>query len=198
MFVQLITAKVRDKDALQRLLHRWVVELRPGAAGFLGATVGVTADGTLVDMARFASREAAAANAARPAQGSWWAELEACLDGPATFRETEDIEIYGRADLDRAGFVQAMEGTITSPAEVRTLFADTEALLLRERPDLLGGVLLFHADGTCTELAYFSSEAEARAAERGTPTPELAEAMRLHEKVHTISAWLDLASPTLL
>ena len=56
MFIQLIKAKVKDREGVQRLSERWMAELRPGAEGFLGATIGITDDGTLVDLARFTSR----------------------------------------------------------------------------------------------------------------------------------------------
>ena len=69
MFIQVIKAKVKDPECVQRLVERWMAELRPGAEGFLGATIGITDDGTLVDLARFATREAAAANSGRAEQG---------------------------------------------------------------------------------------------------------------------------------
>ena len=61
MFVQVIEGKVSDSSGLRRQLDRWQAELRPGAAGFLGSTGGVTDDGVGFAIARFESASAAQA-----------------------------------------------------------------------------------------------------------------------------------------
>src|SRR3954470_9244611 len=58
MFVQVITGRATDVDALRAALDRWVVELAPEAPGWLGSTAGVAADGRAVCLARFSSAEA--------------------------------------------------------------------------------------------------------------------------------------------
>lgn len=70
MFVQLIEGRVSDRDGLRRQMDRWMSELRPQAAGFLGSTAGVTDDGQAIVLARFESARAAQANSERPEQGS--------------------------------------------------------------------------------------------------------------------------------
>ena len=45
MFVQMIEGRVSDREGLHRQMDQWMGDLRPGATGFLGSTVGVTDDG---------------------------------------------------------------------------------------------------------------------------------------------------------
>ncbi len=66
MFVQVITAKVVDREGLSRQLDRWERELRPGAEGFLGSTSGATDEGRFIALVRFESEEAAQRNSDRP------------------------------------------------------------------------------------------------------------------------------------
>ena len=40
MFVQVIQAKVSDKDEMRAAVDRWADELAPGATGWLGSTGG--------------------------------------------------------------------------------------------------------------------------------------------------------------
>ena len=70
MFVQIIEGKVSDRSGLRRQFDRWESELRPGAAGFLGSTGGVTNDGVGFAIARFESAAAANANSERAEQGA--------------------------------------------------------------------------------------------------------------------------------
>ncbi|MGE5763508.1 MAG: hypothetical protein ACM3ZF_06425, partial [Mycobacterium leprae] len=59
---------------MRAAFERWVEELAPGAAGWLGSTAGVTDDGRFIGLARFESEQAARRNSDRPEQGRWWAE----------------------------------------------------------------------------------------------------------------------------
>src|SRR5680860_374072 len=79
MFVQVFEGRVADRDGLHRQMDRWMSELRPGATGFLGSTVGVTGDGYGIAFARFESAAAAKANSERSEQGRWWSETEKCF-----------------------------------------------------------------------------------------------------------------------
>jgi hypothetical protein len=197
MFIQIITGTIRDRDAVRRLLDRWDAELRPGATGFLGATIGVTDDGTLVDVARFESRDSAMANSTRPEQDAWWSELEACFDGAPSVRESEDVTVYQHGDLDAARFVQVMEGRVHDVDRARSFMLESEPLLAAERPDLVGDVEILYPDGTYTDIAYFESEAAARAGESKEPSPALRAAMDEMAGLFEVSAYLDLREPML-
>jgi len=197
VFIQLIKAKVKDREGVQRLSDRWMAELRPGAEGFLGATIGITDDGTLVDVARFTSREAATANSGRPEQGAWWTEFEACLDGPAEFRES-DVTVNERGDLDQAGFVQVMEGRLHDVEAARVFSAESVNLLAGERPDVLGEVEIVHPDATYTSVVYFVSEAAAREAESAPPSPAMQAAMTQMAELLEVDTYYDLRDPWLV
>ncbi|MDP9219519.1 MAG: hypothetical protein M3P23_03155, partial [Actinomycetota bacterium] len=83
-----------------------------------------------------------------------------------------DVTQMGAGGSDRAAFVQVMQSHPTDLARLReigTRFQDTMGTM---RPDLLGITIAVDANGDATQVAYFSSEAEARAAESQPPPPE--------------------------
>lgn len=167
MYVQVIKGKTKDAAALRRELERWREELKQGAVGFVGSTVGISPDGTFIALARFTDADAASANAARPEQDAWWQATSKHLDGEPSFRESSDIdEIFGGGS-NEAGFVQVIEGKAVDRAKARA-FETPEMLgnLRAARPDLLGSQRVWFADDTYIEAAYFTSETEARAGER--------------------------------
>ena len=65
MFAQVIKGKTGDAAGLRRQLDRWLEDVRPGAIGFVGSTVGIADDGTFVAVVRFDDEAAAQANASR-------------------------------------------------------------------------------------------------------------------------------------
>jgi len=167
--VQVISGKVTDLDAFERLGARWDQELRPGAIGFLGTTEGVTDDGRFVILARFESKEAAAANSARPEQGQFAAEMQQ-VTSDVTFHDCCRVETLFGGGKDDAGFVQVMRGRVKDAAKADAMFAhaaDTEKVLGAVRPDVIGEVVAIHDDDDgYTDVVYFTSEAAARAAEQ--------------------------------
>ncbi len=199
MFIQVITAKVVDEEALRRQLDRWESDVRPGAEGFLGSTSGVTADGKLILLARFESEEAARRNSQRPEQGAWWAETEKALEDPE-FRDSVDVVVMGGGGSDDAGFVQVMRGHVLDAAKLQGLLGrmkEFEAAMAEMRPDVFGDVTAVHADGTFTDAVYFRSEAEARANE-GKEMPEEMQAMFAEwTTAAAIDEYLDLEQPRL-
>src|SRR6476646_11447436 len=137
MFVQVISGKVTDRDAFERLGERWDEELRPGAVGYLGVTEGTTDDGRFFVAARFESPEAAAKNSARPEQGAWFAAMEKVVDD-VTFHDCSRIETLFGGGKDNAGFVQVMRGQVNDAAKADEMFshsADAEKVLGAVRPD---------------------------------------------------------------
>jgi hypothetical protein len=166
MFVQVITGRTTDPAALRARGERWDADLRPGATGYLGGTVGFSDDGRFVTLARFVDEVAAATNSERPEQGAWWAETAALIDGEATFRESSDVSTLHDGGSDSAGFVQIMEGTVSDRAKAESFETpELEAQLLASRPDLLGSIRVWFDGGAYLEAAYFTSEADARAGE---------------------------------
>jgi hypothetical protein len=198
MFVQVIEGKVSDQAGLHRQMDRWEADLRPGAAGFLGSTGGVTDDGVGFFIARFESAAAAKANSDRPEQGEWWSETEKSFKGAVSFTDSEDVEEFLRGGSNDAGFVQVMK-TADGPdrSEVKDMDEQFEKHASTWRPDLIGGVRVWTGPRSTVEVNYFRSEAEARANESKDPPAELAELFTKYAQVMANTEFLDLREPWL-
>jgi hypothetical protein len=198
MFVQVIEGTVSDKAGLRRQMDRWEAELRPGAAGFLGSTGGVTDDGVGFAIARFESAAAAKANSERAEQGQWWSETEKCFDGPVSFTDSEDVEEFLGGGSNEAGFVQVMK-TANGPG--RAVVNDLDEQFAKHastwRPDLIGGVRVWTGKTSTVDVNYFTSEAEARGNESKEPPPELADLLSQYAEVMANTEFLDLRDPWL-
>jgi hypothetical protein len=200
MFVQVISGKVTDVEAMDRLADRWETELRPGATGYLGVTEGVTDDGRFVAAARFESAEAAARNSARPEQDAWWQDMAKAVDD-VVVHDCSRVETLFGGGKDDAGFVQVMVGRISDASKADELFAhaaDAEKLLGSVRPDVIGEVVAIHDDGTgYTDLVYFSSESEARSAEQREMPADAQAMMQEFESALEVREYFDLTHVTM-
>ena len=166
MFVQVIEAKVADRDRLRSQIDKWLTELAPGATGWLGHTAGVASDGTFFAAVRFESAEVAKANSDRPEQAAWWEETAQCLDGEVRFADCPDVDTIGITDgSDDAGFVQVIHGRGDREAMLAAS-KGRERFLARVRPDVLGAYVAWEGEGRFTQLVYFTSEAAAREGEQ--------------------------------
>lgn len=198
MFIQVIEGRTSDPEALRRQMDVWERELKPGAEGYLGSAGGCTADGSFIMAVRFSDRDAAMRNGARAAQSAWWRETERCLDGPATFHDTEDVHVMTNGRLEDAGFVQVMEGHVTDRARAVELERESDSVLPEVRPDLLGSVTAYYGDDNYADFAYFTSEADARNGEQREVPPEMAEMFGDWERVMKVDRFLDVADPWLM
>jgi len=197
MFVQIIEGTASDAEGLVRQGERWQQELRPDAPGYLGVTSGVAPDGRAITLVRFESEAAARANSERPEQGAWWSETEKCYAGPVTFLESSDVVEFLGGGSDKAGFVQVMKVHDVNRAEVERLDAEFERVAPSARPDLIGGLRVWTGPGSYVEAAYFTSEAEARAAEKAGPPPELEALMGEFGELMSNTEFIDLPKPQL-
>jgi hypothetical protein len=199
VFIQVITAKVVDEEALWRQVERWETDVRPGAEGFLGSTSGLTDDGRLIVLARFESEEAARLNSERSEQGAWWDETQKTLEDPK-FQDSVEVVVMGGGGSNDAGFVQVMRGHVIEAAKMEELqgrMKEFEAVMSEMRPDVIGDVTAVHGDGTFTDAVYFRSEAEARANE-ANEVPEAMQAIFAEwMSAATIDEYLDLKQPRL-
>ncbi len=166
MFVQVIQGQLADASLWKRQIERWRTEIKPLSTGFLGSTSGVTADGYQITVARFESEAAARANSDRPEQGAWFEETAKAFAGEVTFHDCTEVDLLLGGGSDQAGFVQIMQGRAKDQQAMRGNDLEMEAELRRLRPDLLGGVLAWHGDGSFTQASYFTSEKEARENEK--------------------------------
>ena len=197
MFAQIIEGKASSPEAMAAAGEAWEAQVRPVAEGFLGSTGGVAADGTAILVARFADRAAAEANNDRPEQSAWFAAHGATMfDGPPTFTESEDVDEFLRGGSNDAGFVQITQGRIVDRQALADFEARTTKLLVGARPDLIGGLRIWHDDNRYTEVNYFTSEGEARANEArmgDTMADDFEEYMDLVK----VDRWIDLTDPVL-
>lgn len=164
MFAQVIKGKVADPGGIRGQWEKWQQEVKPGARGYLGSSGGVSDDGNFVLMARFEDEESARVNSARPEQGKWWEETSRYIDR-AVFYDCREVDLILGGGSDDAGFIQVISGRVADREKVRQLGEQLEGRLREKRPDVIGGVVAWHDESSFTQLMYFSSESEARAAE---------------------------------
>jgi len=196
MFVQVIKGKVSDTSGLHRQLDRWEAEFRPGAAGFLGSTGGVTDDGVGFAIARFESAAAAQANSERPEQGAWWSETEKCFDGPVSFTDSDDVQEFLAGGSNDAGFVQVMKSAATPGRKIlQDLDNGFEKYASTWRPDVIGGLRIWTGATSTVEVNYFTSEAAARENEKKEPPAELSELFAKYSDVIANTDFIDLRDP---
>jgi hypothetical protein len=192
MFIQIIQGRCSRAEELRAVLDRWTAELAPGADGWLGGTYGLTDDGIFVGVVRFDSRESAMVNAARPEQGVWWSQAEACFDGPVEFHDCEDVSLLFDGGSDDAGFVQIIRGKVDDPSRFKELLSTGTDMLHEARPEILGATLAFEDGGTFTETVAFTDEDSARRGE----SQQMPEDMRVEweSMVHDME-FMDLRQP---
>lgn len=194
MFVQVIRGRSADEAGILSALERWETDLRPGADGFLGSTAGIAKDGQFVLVARFVNEEAARRNSDREEQGAWWAMIEQAFAGPVAFFDSSEVDVSMGGGSDDAGFVQVLFGR-GDRERARQVLAQGEEVLRSERPDIIGGITAWREDGSFIDVAYFQSEAEARAGESQEMS---AEGRGLFEQlgvVMPVHEYLDLPGP---
>jgi hypothetical protein len=198
MFVQVIQGKVSDAGAVRQHMDTWKAEVAPGAAGWLGSTGGVTADGRLIALVRFESEEAARRNSERPEQGAWWQGMAALFDGEPEFHDSSSVTVDTPGDPSRAGFVQVMQGRTTDPERAAELMAADDVDLAEHRPEILGSVSVGHDGDQWTMAIYFTSEAEAREGEQKPMPPEMERMMKEMEAIAAGEpSYFDLTDPWL-
>jgi len=176
MFVQVIEGRTSDPGGIAAHGERWQQELRPGAVGFLGVTAGVTADGRSITIARFEDESSARANADRPEQTAWFEGMAKLYDGEPSFTESTDVTEWLGGGSDDAGFVQVMKFTGVDRSRVEELDTAFEPFAA-QRPDLLGGFRVWTGPDSCLDVAYFTSEADARKGEQAEMPEELQKLM---------------------
>jgi hypothetical protein len=162
MFVQVFQGKIRDADLWARRVEAWRREIKPKTTGFLGFTSGVTGEGDAITVVRFKSEETARADSDLPEQGAWFEDASKAFDGEITFHDCREVDVLLDGGSNDAGFVQVMQGRAKDQERMRTQEKEMETELRKVRPDLIGGITAWHGDGNFTQVAYFTSEREAR------------------------------------
>jgi hypothetical protein len=191
VFIQVIKGKCTRQDELRAMSGSWKDELGPGATGWLGGTFGFTDDDLFVAVVRFASREDAMANSARPEQGAWAERLAATLDGPPEFSDYDDVTEFLDGGSDSAGFVQVIQGKVDDRSVVDQLMAGTDELK-KMRPEIIGGTFAVADDGSFTQTVAFTDEESARKGETMEAPPEVQEQLG---NMMAGATFLDLRDP---
>ncbi|MEX2394596.1 MAG: hypothetical protein WD826_08970 [Actinomycetota bacterium] len=195
MFIQVVRGKVKDAGAAHAVGEQWQRDLAPGAKGYLGSTSGVAADGTYVVVVRFEDESSARANSDRPEQTAWSQEMSKQFDGPVSYYDCPTVDTIIGGGSDDAGFVQLMIYK-TNDVDAARALAQEFSKLGAMRPDIIGGTSASTADGTFVDTNYFTSEAEARQAEKQPMTPEVQSLMnRFGELVDGETEFIDLSQP---
>jgi hypothetical protein len=196
MFVQVIEGRTSDPAAITEHGDRWQREVRPGAIGYLGVTAGVAADGRTVAVVRFEDEASARANAERPEQGAWFERMAKLYDGEPSFTESSDVTEWMGGGSNDAGFVQVMKSTGVDRAQVEKMDAAFESFA-GQRPDLLGGLRIWTGPNSCIDVAYFTSEEDARKGEQAELPDEMKQLMSEFETGMGETEYLDLTDPQL-
>jgi hypothetical protein len=157
MFMQAIVARVADRPRLRAELDRWVADIEPGAAGFLGSTGGFAQDGTFVVVARFASEQSARLSGQRPEHRAWWSDLLRCFGGEPEIINCVDTLTWLGGGSDDARFVQVITGRAPDFDRVRGVLERHGDRLGEHRPEIIGGTAGVDADGRYVQTVYFSS-----------------------------------------
>lgn len=198
MFIQVIQGHTSDPEIMHDRIERWEQELKPGAVGYLGSAGGCTESGQCIIVARFEDAESAMRNSERPEQTRWWEETERCFDGPVTFHDSEDVHVMAHGRLEDAHFVQVMEGHVTDRAMADQLERIADPVLAEARPDLLGSITSYYGDGEFTDVAYFTTEDEAREGESREVPPEMTGQFGEWERVMKVDHYMDIKEPWLI
>jgi hypothetical protein len=195
MFVQVIEGKTSDPAGVIEQGERWQRELRPGAIGYLGVTAGVTADGRSIALVRFEDEDAARANAARPEQTAWFEDMAKLYDGEPNFTESTDVTEWMGGGSNDAGFVQVMKSTGVDRGQLEKMDTAFEPFA-GQRPDLLGGLRVWTGPDSCFDVAYFTSEEEARKGEQAEMPDDMKQLMTEFE-ANGETEYFDLTNPQL-
>jgi len=195
MFLQIIQGQIADEAGARQAMQRWERDLGPGAAGWLGGTYGITGDGMLVAVVRFESAEAARRNSARPEQAAWWQVMERCFAGPVSFHDCDDVMLLLGGGSDEAGFVQIIQGRLRDRDRMHALAGQSGELASRYRPDVIGATIAIDDSGFFTQTIAFTSEQEARAAEKQEMPADAARVLAEERSLLDDVRFLDLHQP---
>ena len=158
-----------------------------GAAGFAGATGGVTADHRAVLVTRFESEHAARGHGAQAVVGA--------LAEPPEVLETADVTLHGGQGWETARFVQLMRARVRDRRRFEAIEDEIAPQFMQFRPDALAAYRAWFPGGNVIAIDYFTSEEQARAGERKQMPDHLAhrfgEWMSLLDDVE----WFDLTDP---
>lgn len=168
LFLQVICGPVKDAQRVRELHQRWVEQLSPNAEGWVAADAGVTDTGEYVGVFRFVSAEAARRNSQRPEQDQWWRELHEQFSGDVLIADCPEMEEYGDARPDDAGFMQLVLGRGENiGGMLREITQAKSHHTEQSHLDVLGGLIAATGGGQFADVIYYTSEDAARSGPTG-------------------------------
>ncbi|MDP8971261.1 MAG: hypothetical protein M3N52_12365 [Actinomycetota bacterium] len=176
VFVQIFQGRVLNAARARDVFERWIEEVAPGADGWQGSTAGITEDGEMIAVVRFASPEAARRSNERPEQNEWWEEMRQQFTDDVTFHDCTNIAMFGGEEWGDAGFVEVVQGYMADLGDMMEVrFLEIEEHYKRSPElEILGGLIADHGDGGgFTELVLFRSEQQALDEEGRNLRPEI-------------------------
>lgn len=198
MFLQIVQAPAGDAEVLRAASYRWADRLGSTSVGWLGCTGGVTEEGVFFTAERFESEQKMWVESGRPGRRRWFAELREGMTGEPVFTNCREVEVFAPdpTAIDKAGYIQIVQGRVRDAALMRTLTRSMEKELFRHRRDMLGSTLAFHPDDGYTHLLYFTSADDVFDAELRETPPRIKAMMDAVYELNTVlPAHHVLASP---
>ncbi len=197
MFIQVVRGHANDAAAIHAATNGWQAELQSAARGYLGGTCGVAEDNTFIAVVRFESEAAARTANGQHELSASWAEMSNCLDADLRLHDCPTVDAYMGGGADNAGFVQFE--ILTGAVDIDALRAVDQEFekLAHLRPDLIGVTTAAADDGTVFATNYFTSEADARDAERQEMPIEMMALVRRVAELAVDIEYIDLHDPWL-
>jgi hypothetical protein len=180
------------------MIDTWNTEVKPGAIGYLGTTAGVLDGGRFVICARFESEELAMQNSDRPEQGAFFEQAKQNFAGEPEFYNVTDVQTWLDGGSDDAGFVQVMIGRSPDRDALQARAQQDPEGLRNARPEIIGGLSGVWGEDGYVNIAYFTSEAEARKGESSEPPADMKEMVDEFQRLLGDVEFLDLHEPILL
>jgi hypothetical protein len=146
-----------------------------------------------------ASEAQARRNSDRPEQREWWRDASQHLARVVT-HDAFEVHRFRQGDADTAGFVQVIQGHSGVPERRVSLDRDPGEAFVWEAPHILAMTVAKHADrpGDFTQIAYFTSEQDARQFEPEPPVEAEELAQEERRRLMTNLRCFDLRDPQLL
>jgi hypothetical protein len=154
VFVQVVRGVVRDPVETFARLDLWLLELAPGARGWLGTTAGVTEDGELISFVRFASAADARHSSDRVEQGQWWADSTRVFSGDVSFDNYDGVTLFGAGGSDDVAAVEVLVGRVRRRRRLTDLAAELAEYGMTVAPGVIGGLVGLQEDGNLTQAIY--------------------------------------------
>lgn len=193
MFIAFTEGKITNPQAFMEAVQQWDAKVRPIAKGWLGTTMGGTADGRFAVVNRFQDEASARATFEHPDRQAWMASLAPHMTD-VNVVESAEVDTFGAGGSDDAGFVQIMVGEVSDKERMRELDREMDDSFREQRPEVIGGTTAWNGNRFVTTV-YFTSEQAARAGEAQQLEGDAKAWMEEYQELTTDIRFIDLPEP---